>query len=33
MERRKFYDPKGEGAEARTKERLDRWAEQRNRQK
>ncbi|MDP3594095.1 replication-associated recombination protein A, partial [Phenylobacterium sp.] len=33
MERRKFYDPKGEGAEARTKERLDRWAEQRKRQK
>ena len=33
MERRKFYDPKGEGAEARTKERLDRWAERRNRQK
>ncbi|KRB52764.1 replication-associated recombination protein A [Phenylobacterium sp. Root700] len=33
MERRKFYDPKGEGAEARTKERLDRWAQQRDRQK
>ena len=26
MERRKFYRPKGEGAEARIKERLDRWA-------
>lgn len=33
MERRKFYDPRGEGVEARIKERLDRWAEQRNRQK
>ena len=27
MERRQFYTPKGEGAEARIKERLDRWAE------
>ena len=26
MERRRFYDPKGEGAEARVKERLERWA-------
>jgi putative ATPase len=26
MERRQFYQPKGEGAEARIKERLDRWA-------
>jgi putative ATPase len=26
MERRTFYKPKGEGAEARIKERLDRWA-------
>ena len=26
MPRRKFYQPKGEGAEARIKERLDRWA-------
>ena len=26
MERRQFYKPKGEGAEARIKERLDRWA-------
>ena len=26
MERRSFYQPKGEGAEARIKERLDRWA-------
>jgi putative ATPase len=26
MERRQFYRPKGEGAEARIKERLDRWA-------
>lgn len=33
MERQKFYDPRGEGVEARIKERLDRWAEQRNRQK
>lgn len=31
MARQKFYDPKGEGAEARIKERLDRWAEQRSR--
>ena len=27
MERRQFYTPRGEGAEARIKERLDRWAE------
>ncbi|WP_304167492.1 replication-associated recombination protein A [Phenylobacterium aquaticum] len=27
MARRKFYDPKGEGVEARIKDRLDRWAE------
>jgi putative ATPase len=27
MERRTFYTPKGEGAEARVKERLDRWAQ------
>ena len=27
MERRQFYTPKGEGAEARIKERLERWAE------
>ena len=27
MERRSFYRPKGEGSEARVKERLDRWAE------
>lgn len=26
MERRQFYAPRGEGAEARVKERLDRWA-------
>jgi putative ATPase len=26
MERRSFYQPKGEGAEARIKERLERWA-------
>jgi putative ATPase len=26
IERRVFYAPKGEGAEARVKERLDRWA-------
>jgi putative ATPase len=26
MSRRRFYDPRGEGAEARIKERLDRWA-------
>jgi putative ATPase len=26
MERQTFYQPKGEGAEARVKERLDRWA-------
>jgi putative ATPase len=29
MGRRQFYKPRGEGAEARIKERLDRWAEQR----
>ena len=33
MERQRFYQPKGEGVEARIKERLDRWAEQRNRGK
>ena len=27
MERRRFYDPRGEGAEARVKARLERWAE------
>jgi putative ATPase len=27
MERRTFYDPKGEGHEAKVKARLDRWAE------
>ena len=27
MDRRQFYRPKGDGAEARVKERLDRWAE------
>jgi putative ATPase len=27
MERRQFYRPKGDGAEARVKERLDRWAD------
>ncbi len=27
MERRTFYQPRGEGAEAKIKERLDRWAE------
>jgi putative ATPase len=27
MERRQFYRPRGEGSEARVKERLDRWAE------
>lgn len=31
VERRTFYQPKGEGAEARVKERLDRWAELRRR--
>ncbi|MBX3478759.1 MAG: replication-associated recombination protein A [Caulobacter sp.] len=30
MERRVFYRPKGEGAEARIKERLDRWAAMRD---
>jgi putative ATPase len=29
MERRQFYQPRGEGNEARIKERLDRWAEAR----
>jgi putative ATPase len=29
MERQKFYQPKGEGVEARIKERLERWAEMR----
>jgi putative ATPase len=27
MERQSFYQPKGEGSEARIKERLDRWAQ------
>jgi putative ATPase len=27
MDRQTFYTPKGEGSEARIKERLDRWAE------
>lgn len=31
MERQAFYQPKGEGVEARIKERLERWAEMRNR--
>jgi putative ATPase len=31
MARRQFYQPKGEGAEGRIKERLDRWAEMRAR--
>jgi putative ATPase len=31
MERQTFYRPKGEGAEARIKERLERWAELRAR--
>jgi putative ATPase len=31
MERQRFYAPKGEGAEARIKERLDRWAALRER--
>jgi putative ATPase len=31
VERRVFYAPKGEGAEARIKERLERWAELRTR--
>jgi len=30
MSRRKFYDPKGEGAEARIRERLERWSQARN---
>jgi putative ATPase len=29
MARRKFYDPKGEGVEAKIKDRLDRWAQAR----
>ena len=29
MERQVFYRPKGEGVEARIKERLERWAEMR----
>jgi len=33
MERRTFYDPKGEGAEAKIRDRLDRWAEMRARRK
>ncbi|MBA4014285.1 MAG: AAA family ATPase [Phenylobacterium sp.] len=31
MERQRFYEPKEVGVEARIKERLERWAEQRNR--
>ena len=31
MARKKFYDPKGDGVEARIKDRLDRWAELRER--
>ena len=31
MERQRFYEPKDVGVEARIKERLERWAEQRNR--
>ncbi|RZJ80234.1 MAG: replication-associated recombination protein A, partial [Brevundimonas sp.] len=31
MERRVFYTPKGEGHEAKVKERLERWAEMRAR--
>jgi putative ATPase len=31
MGRKKFYDPKGDGVEARIKDRLDRWAELRDR--
>jgi putative ATPase len=31
MERRTFYKPKGEGHEAKVKERLERWAEMRAR--
>ena len=31
MERRQFYRPKGEGSEAKVKERLERWAEMRAR--
>jgi putative ATPase len=31
MERRSFYRPRGDGVEARIKERLERWAEQRDR--
>jgi putative ATPase len=30
MERQVFYRPKGEGAEARIKERLERWAAMRD---
>jgi len=33
MERRAFYQPKGEGTEARIKERLERWAELRAKRK
>jgi putative ATPase len=33
MERRTFYQPKGEGAEARIKDRLERWAELRAQRK
>ncbi len=31
MARQQFYRPKGEGAEAKIKERLERWAEMRRR--
>ncbi|WP_374453913.1 replication-associated recombination protein A [Phenylobacterium sp.] len=33
MDRQRFYEPKEVGVEARIKERLERWAEQRNRRK
>ncbi|MGH6998775.1 MAG: replication-associated recombination protein A, partial [Phenylobacterium sp.] len=33
MDRQRFYEPKDVGVEARIKERLERWAEQRNRRK
>ncbi|MBS0491695.1 replication-associated recombination protein A [Phenylobacterium sp. NIBR 498073] len=33
MDRQRFYEPKEVGVEARIKERLERWAEQRNRHK
>ena len=31
MERQSFYEPRGEGAEARVRERLDRWSALRER--